>query len=519
MACATRSTRASPEPAIRFMLIGIDIGQSALKVTALLADGRVLGFAAEELATAHPAPGWVEQRPDDWIAAAGRACQALLALLRREGTAEPVAAVGLSAATHHAVLLDEADRPLRPCILLSDGRAAAQARRLQDAHGPLILERARNVASSCWCLPQLVWVREQEPATWARVRRVLFAKDYLRLALTGEWATDRIDAEGSLLFDPTRGEWDADLCALAALPVSSLPPALSPTAISGRIDRRGADLTGLPAGTPVIAGCSDTAAEAFAAGACAPGQAVVKLATAGNVNLITDRPQPRPEWFTYSHPLPGLSYHALGTNSAATSLRWLRDVLRGEGEPITYAKLDAAATVPPGAGGVLFRPYLLGERAPHWDPDLRASFLGLRMEHGHGHLARAVLEGVALSLADCLGFIRSTSQVVDTARIIGGGARSPLWRQIVADVLGIVLAYPAHSDASSGAAMLAGIGAGTYASHHEAMLRAVRVDAEVQPDPALHAFYAELLAIFRDAQQRLAPIDHALTSLRPPASR
>jgi xylulokinase len=496
------------------MLIGIDIGQGAIKATALDHAGIVLGTASEELRTYYPAPGRAEQNPRDWIDAAGRACRSLL---EQVSAATEIEGVGLSAATHHAVLLDGHDRPLRPCIMLTDGRAAEHGRRLMAEHGATILARARNAATAGWVLPQLRWIAELEPDIWTQVARITFAKDYLRLALTGQWSTDAIDAEGSLLYNPFEGRWDPVLCDLVPLPPAWLPPAVSPTAVTGKITREGERLTGIPAGTPVVGGCSDTAAEAYAAGACAEGQVVVKMATAGNVNLVTANPRPRPEWFTYSHPIPGLSYHAIGTNSAASSQRWFRDVVTGGADDLSYATLDEeAARVPPGCEGVLFHPYLLGERAPYWDPDLRASFIGLRAEHGRGHMARAVLEGVALSLADCLTVFQTHGIAVVSARIVGGGARSVLWRQIMADVLGIPLQYPSLSDASAGAALLAGVGVGIYASAEEAPARTVQIVAEAIPDVGLHQSYVELLAIYQGTQRQLAPISRALGRVRFP---
>jgi xylulokinase len=240
---------------------------------------------------------------------------------------------------------------------------------------------------------------------------------------------------------------------------------------------------------------------------------VLKLATAGNVNVTTGTPKPGPSWFTYTHPVPGLSYHALGTNAAASSLRWLRDTLGAE--KLTYAALDAEAmAVPAGAEGLLFHPYLLGERAPYWDPGLRASIVGLRASHTRGHLVRAVLEGVALSLADCLAVLRRNGVRATEARIVGGGARSALWRQIVSDVLDLPLLYPALSDASAGAALLAGVAVGIYASVQDAVARTLRVEAEHVPDARRHTGYRELLAVYQQVQRLLAPVGPELEQIR-----
>ncbi len=497
------------------MLIGIDFGQGAVKVTALGHEGKVLGQTSEEYPTYHPEPGWSEQNPQDWIDATSRACRDLLARLVPQGESISVAGVGLTSATHHAVLLGANDQPLRPCIMLTDSRSFDQARRLDQEHGALILERTRNQVAPTWTLPQLMWIAEEEPDVWAQTVRLTFAKDYVRLAVTGEWATDWIDAEGSLFFNSAERQWDSSICQLISMPVGWLPPAYAPTELTGSVTQEGEKLTGIPAGTPVVAGCSDTAAEDFASGACSDGQAVIKLATAGNVNIMTSNPQPSPHWFTYSHPIPELSYHSQATNSAASSKRWFRDVLDNGSEEVDYADMDSEASeIPPGSGGLLFHPYLLGERSPYWDPNLRASFVGLSAAHGRGHMIRAILEGVALSLADCLEVFKEHGFSVPEARIIGGGAKSAVWRKIVCDALSIPLQYPSLSDASAGAALLAGVGVGVFSSPSEAVEMTDQILAEDTPNGEHHRAYTELLAVYRDTQQRLAPIGPELAKVR-----
>lgn len=497
------------------MLIGIDLGQGAVKVTALNHAGQVLGFESEEYPTHYPNPGWAEQNPQDWIKATARACRSLLTQVVRPGDSSSVQGIGFTSATHHAVLLDDNERPLRPCIMLTDGRSVDQARRLNQAHGPLILKRTRNQAAATWTLPQLMWIAEEEPEIWARTARLTFAKDYVRLAMTGQWATDWIDAEGSLLFNPSERRWDPDICGLISMPVQWLPPAFAPTDVTGYVTQEGERLTGIPTGTPVVAGCSDTAAEDFAAGACDDGQAVIKLATAGNVNVMTTNPCPRPGWLTYSHPISGLSYHSLATNSAASSTRWFREILGGDSKNISYADMEReAGEAPAGAGGLLFHPYLLGERSPYWDPNLRASFVGLSAAHRRGHMIRAILEGGALSLADCLEVLEAHDFPIPEARVIGGGAQSALWRAIVSDVLGIPLQYPSLSDASAGAALLAGVGVGVYSSPEKAVERTVHILTEETPNAGRHQGYRELLGIYRDVQRRLAPIGAELLRVR-----
>jgi xylulokinase len=268
--------------------------------------------------------------------------------------------------------------------------------------------------------------------------------------------------------------------------------------------------TGLPAGTPVMAGCSDTAAEALACGAVAPEQGVIKLATAGNLNVVCATARPSPHYYCYSHPVEGIVYHSYGTNAAAASRDWLQRLL-GTAD---YEQLDGeAAGVAPGADGVLFHPYLYGERAPVFDASLRASFLGLRGFHTRAHLLRAVLEGVALSLAECAQAAGETGLALSDVRVIGGGARSGLWRSIVADALARPLLVPVLSDASAGAALLAGVGAGVFGDPLEAANQHARVHARIDPDPERCAVYRELLDVYREARAAIAPVSRRLSEL------
>lgn len=489
------------------MLIGVDIGQSACKVTALRADGTIAGERNASYPTHHPHPGWAEQNPDDWTAAADRACRELMATL---GDRAQIEGVGVTAAAHHGVILDASRTVIRPCILLSDGRAADEAAELERRHGDKILARGRNRITAGWTLAHLRWLALHEPEAWSRVRHVLFAKDYVRSSLTGDNVTDWIEAEGSLLLNAATRRWDDLLCELVPIDRAALPAIVAPEQVVGHVTSVAAARTGIPEGTPVVAGCSDTAAEAYAAGAIAPRQGVVKIATAGNVNVMTEHPLPSPRYFTYSHPIPGLSYHAVATNSAASSRSWLQHVLGTESGD-QYAELDREMeSVAPGSDGLLFHPYLLGERAPCFDVTLRASFVGIAAHHTRGHLLRAVLEGVALSLADCADVAKRAGLEFDEARLLGGGSRSRLWAQITADAIGRPLLRPSLTDASCGAALLAGVGAGVFSSIREAAERCSRVVERIEPDAQRAAGYARLLEIYRAVREEIAPFARAL---------
>ena len=401
-------------------LLGIDLGGSACKVSVLTCDGHLLFETRAVYPTVRLQPGWAEQDADDWVAAAAVACREALG---RVGSSRALA-VSVSSATHNAVLLDASGRPVRPAILLSDLRAAPQAKSLDREAGKMVFRLARNRVTSGWTLPQLRWVAENEPDAWMAVRRIAFAKDHLRAQLTGDTVTDWIDAEGSLLLDAEARQWSPEPCPLVPLEETMLPRVVSPLEIVGAVTESATAVFGIPAGTPVVAGCSDTAAEALACGANRAGMGIVKIATAGNVNVVTPTPRPSSMYFTYSHPIDGLWYHSYGTSAAAASRDWLDGLL---GVSSSDARMEAEIKrVPPGADGLLFHPYLYGERAPVFDPTLRASFVGLAAHHSRPHLVRAVMEGVALSLAECVSEARAAHLAPQHVRLVGGGARSDL---------------------------------------------------------------------------------------------
>jgi xylulokinase len=494
--------------AVDGLLIGIDLGQTACKALALDPARGVVAVAARGYPTAQPRPGWAEQDPEDWLAAAAAACREVVTA--RDA---PIVAVALTGATHSAVLIDAAGAAVRPCITLRDTRAGAEAERINRELGGELFTRARNRAGPDWTAPQLAWVRAHEADVWQRARGLLFAKDYVRYRLTGERNTDHIEAEGSLLLNAPARRWDPRLCAAVPVDPGWLPPLIAPGEPAGYVRHDMAASTGLTSGTPVFAGCSDTAAEALACGAVAPGQGIVKLATAGNLNVVSARPLPSPGYYCYSHLVADRVYHTYGTNSAAASREWLQRLL-GAAEPADYERLDReAAHVAALAGGLLFHPYLYGERAPVFDASLRASFLGLRGSHGRAHMLRAVLEGVALSLAECAQAAQAAGLPAEELRIIGGGARSALWRQIVADVLGRPLLVPALSDGSAGAALLAGVGAGIFPDPIGAARAHSGVTERVDPDAGRAAAYSELLEVYREARALLAPVARRLGEL------
>ncbi len=484
------------------LLLGIDVGTSGCKITAIDRKGTVVDEGFGEYHTFRPHPGWSEQDPDEWYDVACRLLQAMFE--RGKCRPERIAAVSLDGSTHNAVLADADFRPLRRAIMWTDQRSVAQAARLEAEAGQVIFKTAYQKPSATWTLPQVLWLHEHEPEVVARTVHVLFTKDYVRHCLTGTWETDHIEAQGSLFYDMARRDWSAELCGLAGLSVDSLPPLVRPTEVVGAVTRKAADATGLREGTPVVAGCSDSAVEGYAAGAIEPGQMILKLATAGNVNVMTAEAHPNPRTLTYSHVIPGMWYTVVATNTAASAERWFRDLFCGEEvaraaqESISpYALMhEQASTVAPGSEGLFFHPYLLGERAPYWDANLRGSFVGATMRHTKAHFVRALLEGVAFSLRDCFRTILDLGLSVDEIRLIGGGARSAFWSQIVSDVFARPVVRPAGCDASFGAALLAGVGAGLFTSEAEAVRSCSKVRDVVEPNPEAARVYAELFPMY-----------------------
>ncbi|OYV60435.1 MAG: xylulokinase, partial [Acidocella sp. 21-58-7] len=362
-------------------LLGVDLGAGSLKATIINESGTVAGEGSFPVSTAMPRPGFAEQDPAEWWTAL---CQAVPAALAAAGiAASEIAGVGVSAGAHIPVLLDEAGAVIRPAIMWSDQRSAAQAETLQAQAGEMITRTSLNRVNPTWTLAMLAWLQAHEPDNMARVKRLMLAKDYLRYCLTGTWETDFSDAVGALLADDATKGWSAEICGLIGWDVKTLPPIVKPSQVVGGITATAAAATGLAAGTPVVCGSNDTTVEFFGVGAITPGIGAVKLATAGVLFLATEGKSVHPPVSCYPHMIEGMYYTATGTNSCASAHRWLRDLMFVEGG---FAEMDAlAAGVAAGAGGLLFHPYLQGERAPYWDPKLRGDFVGITMAHTRAH--------------------------------------------------------------------------------------------------------------------------------------
>ena len=450
-------------------LIGLDVGTTGVKGIAISPTGDVVAKAERGYPLSIPRPGWSEQNPDDWVRAARD-------VLERLPSAE---GIGLSGQMHGLVCLDGNGRVLRPAILWNDQRSAVECAEIEERVGfERVVTFTGNRALTGFTAPKLLWLRRHEPDVYAQIRRILLPKDYVRLRLTGDWAIDAADASGTLLFDVARRAWSEEMLDTLELPGEWLPPTYESPHVPG------------------APGAGDQAAGAIGVGVDRPGPLSVVLGTSGVVfaalpAFVADA---QARLHTFCHAVPN-GWHAMGVMlSAAGSLRWFRELIGAEYDEL----LAEAADWSPGAEGLFFQPYLAGERTPHADPDVRGSFVGLSLRHDRGALARAVLEGVAYGLRDSLELLRNLGVDAEVARVSGGGARSPLFLEICASVLGLPLERTAVEEgAAYGAALLAGVASGTFADVHDAVAKCIRVTERIEPNDAWRAEYEERYPRFR----------------------
>jgi xylulokinase len=466
-------------------VLGIDVGTGGTRALLVDRDGAIASSATcEHVGFASPQTGWAEQDPHDWWRAAGSAIRAALNNVPHAN----VVCVGLAGQMHGAVLLDENDEVLRPALIWCDQRTQAQCDWLNRKLGAVkIIELTCNPALTNFTLTKLFWVRDNEPEIWKRFRRVLLPKDYVRLCMTGSHAMDVAEASGTLMLDVAHRRWSEEMMSAVGVPMNCLPQLYESPEVCARISEAGAAHTGLKAGTPVVAGAGDQAAGAVGMGIVGAGAVSATIGTSGVVFATTDSPamDVKGRVHTFCHAVPA-RWHIMGvTQAAGLSLRWIRDLLNNSSD-LTYDQLTReAAAIPAGSDGVLWTPYLMGERTPHLDPNARATLTGLAASHTRGHVVRAVLEGAAFSLKDTFSLFGEMKVPVRNVRLGGGGARSDLWRQIQADVYGHeVEVLAAEEGAAYGAALLAGAGAKFWNSVEEACDAVVKVNERVAPRAA-----------------------------------
>jgi len=490
------------------LFLGMDVGTGGTRAVVVNGDGKLIAGASSEHApfkTAHP--GWAEQDPEDWWRAAQEAIRGALAAAPEHR--QQIEAIGLTGQMHGAVMLDENGAVLRPALIWCDTRTQPQCDWLTNKIGyERLIELTCNPALPNFTLTKLLWVKEHEPHIFAKIRHILCPKDYVRYRLTGEFAIDVQEASGTLLLDVTHRRWSREVAEAAGIPESWLPRVFESPEVCARISETAAGLTGLNAGTPVVAGAGDQGAGAVGMGILEPGSVSATIGTSGVVFAATATPtkDPKGRLHTFCHAVPGL-WHVMGvTQSAGLSLRWLKETFFAGSN---YDELSALAEkIPAGSEGLEWAPYLLGERTPHLDPEVRAAFASISTVHTAPHFVRAVLEGVAYSLQDTFTLFAELGIPVSAIRLGGGGARGPLWRRIQAGIYGqAVEVLVAEEGGAFGCALMAGVGAGHWKDLGEACGQGIEVAQRIEPEVADVRAYQAGYAAWR----KLYP---ALKSLR-----
>lgn len=492
--------------------LGIDASTTGVKALLIDETGTVAGTATTELPLFTPQPLWSEQNPQDWWEGAVSSIRQVLANTGISGNA--VTAVGLTGQMHGLTLLDESGQVLRPAILWNDQRTAAECDDIRARLGKArLIQITGNDALTGFTAPKILWVQKNEPDVYAKIKHILLPKDYVRFKLTGSYATDRAGGAGTLLFNLAQRDWSAEVLEALNINPDWLPPTHEGPEITGHISTQAAEATGLKAGTPVVGGGGDQAAQAVGVGAVQPGIIALTLGTSGVVFASTGEPfiEPEGRLHAFCHAAPG-RWHLMGVMlSAAGSLRWYRDTLAAGAD--YDALLAPTAGIPPGSEGLLFLPYLTGERTPHPDPLARGAFVGLTVRHTQAHLTKAVLEGVAFGLRDSFELMKSVGLAeINQVRVSGGGAKSPLWRQILADVLNVELVTVNTTEgAAYGAALLAGVGAGAWPDVDAACHTCVTVTGSTAPQSGTAARYQPVYANYRRLYPTLKEMLHNLS--------
>jgi len=496
--------------------IGIDSSTTATKALLMDDSGQVIGVASTAYDYETPQPLWSEQQPTRWWQGTVSSIRQLLA--QTGAAATDIQGIGLTGQMHGLVLLDKEGEVLRPAILWNDQRTGAQCDQMRAIFGKeRLIAITGNDALTGFTAPKILWVQQHEPHLYARIAHILLPKDYVRYRLTAEFATDKAGAAGTQLFDVRQRDWSAEVVERLGIDAAWLPPTFEGTAITGRVSAEAAAEMGLIAGIPVVAGGGDQAANAVGTGAVTDGIIALSLGTSGVLFASADQPiiEPEGRLHAFCHAVPG-KWHLMGVMlSAAGSLRWYRDTLAANSD---YDDLLApVAKVAAGSDGLLFLPYLSGERTPHPDPLARAAFVGLTVRHSQPHLTRAVLEGVTFGLRDNFELMKQAGlAAVNQVRVSGGGTRSPLWRQILADVLGVeIVTINTSEGAAYGAALLAAVGNGAFSSVAAACQQLIQVTGRTEVGENA-GIYNQLYPLYRQLYPALKPI---FNSQQPTANR
>ncbi len=501
-------------------IVGIDLGTSSVKVVVIDDRARIRGTGTAAYPLHVPAPGVAEQDPEAWWAATVTALHAALGIARV--SPREISGVGLSGQMHGLVLIDRQGVPVRPCLTWADQRGVEECREIEETVGlGTLLEATGNRALPSFLLPKLLWLRRHETAALDRARWLLFPKDYIRFRLTGEAATDPTDASAGLLLNLQRREWATPILNRLELPQRLLPRLVESAAVSGHVTGSAAAETGLATGTPVAGGAGDQEATAVGAGVITPDLGLITLGSGGQVfyTMATPTYDPESRVHTFCHALPG-RWHLLGAIlTAGLALSWWDGIARHPPQEAGASGLDGPAGPAAETGGLLFLPYLLGERTPHLDPSASGAFVGLSLHHTPGDLRRAVMEGIAFALRQALECVEAVSGPPGQIRVAGGGSKSERWMQILTDVLGRPIELLEVEDAAAlGAALLAAVAVGEYDDLPDACRAAVRCRAELQPEPSRARYYDALYPLFTALYPQLRGFMHALRQPRPPTA-
>jgi len=496
------------------LLLGIDISTTGAKALLIDEEGKVVSSATTPLTLSTPKPLWSEQNPLDWWTAIQESIRQALSLAEIAGS--DIVAVGMTGQMHGLVLLDKDGQVLRPAILWNDQRTGDQCDEIRARIGKdRLIQITGNDALTGFTAPKILWVQKNEPEVWAKARHILLPKDYIRYKLTGEFAVDRAGGSGTILFDLKTRTWSDDVINSLDIATSMLPPTYEGPEVTGRISAKPAAETGLALGTPVVGGGGDQAAQAVGVGAVKPGIIALTLGTSGVVFAATESAlvEPQGRLHAFCHAVPG-SWHFMGVMlSAAGSLQWYRDTLAPE---ISFDDLVAeAGQISPGSEGLLFLPYLTGERTPYPDPLARGAWVGLTVRHTRAHMTRSVLEGVAFGIKDSFSLIQASGlSEIEQVRISGGGAKSRLWRQIMADVLDAELVTVNTTEgAAFGAALLAGVGAGIFDSVAAACKAMIHITGQTFPEAANTRIYDDYYVRYKALYPALSAEFRAIAEL------
>ena len=496
------------------LLLGLDVSTTGAKALLIDSDGTVISTATNPLPLSTPKPLWSEQDPADWWNGMLKSIKQVIAQVGVKGS--DIKAVGLTGQMHGLTMLDAAGEVLRPAILWNDQRTGAQCDEIRTRMGgkPRLVEITGNDALTGFTAPKILWVRENEPEIYDKSAQFLLPKDYIRYKLTGEYGTDKAGGSGTILFDIRTRDWSPEVLQALNIPSEWLPKSYEGPEISGTVSSTTADLTGLQAGTPVMGGGGDQAAGAVGVGAVESGIVGLVLGTSGVVFASTEGPFIEKDGLLHAfcHAVPK-TWHLMGVMlSAAGSLQWYRDTLAPD---VSFDDLVApTADIGPGAEGLLFLPYLTGERTPYPDPLARAGFVGLTLRHTQAHLTRAVLEGVAFGLRDSMELIKGAGLgQINQIRVSGGGAKSPVWRQILANVMDSELVTVNTTEGGAfGAALLAGVGSGVWESVPEACSATINIVNRTEPQLELVPCYNELYPLYRQLYPALKPTFDAVAN-------